>query len=237
MNPTYELIARAQAGERSALEQVVEENLRLAWHVAGRFRSTGHEREELFQIASLGLFKAVERFDLSRGLEFSTYAVPCMIGEIRQFLRRDQPVHLGRTLQENAIRIKQLAEKFRKEGREPTVRELSAESGLNREEIVEALEASQTVRSLSEPTGEDLTLEQLLMGDEESGQWAERIALSQALEQLEPRLSHVIALRFFHDLTQTEIACRLGISQVQVSRLERRALTALRAKLAGGEND
>jgi RNA polymerase sporulation-specific sigma factor len=237
MNPTYELIARAQAGERSALEQVVEENLRLAWHVAGRFRSTGHESEELFQIASLGLFKAVERFDLSRGLEFSTYAVPCMIGEIRQFLRRDQPVHLGRTLQENAIRIKQLAEKFRKEGREPTVRELSAESGLNREEIVEALEASQTVRSLSEPTGEDLTLEQLLMGDEESGQWAERIALSQALEQLEPRLSHVIALRFFHDLTQTEIACRLGISQVQVSRLERRALTALRAKLAGGEND
>lgn len=233
MNSTYELIGRAQGGDRKALAQVIEDNLKLAWHVAGRFRSTGHEAEELFQVASVGLLKAVERFDLERGLEFSTYAVPCMIGEIRQFLRRDQPVHLGRTLKENAIRIKQLAEKIRAAGSEPTVGELAQASGLSREEIVEAMEASQNVRSLSEPTIDGGTLEQLVPGDEESGQWTDKVALSQALEKLEPRLRDVIAMRFFHDLTQTEAARRLGISQVQVCRLERRALTALRRHLAG----
>jgi RNA polymerase sporulation-specific sigma factor len=235
MNSTFELIARAQGGDREALEQVIEANLKLAWHVAGRFRSTGHDSEELFQIASVGLLKAVERFDLDRGLEFSTYAVPCMIGEIRQFLRKDQPVHLGRTLQENAIRIKKLAEELRRQGFEPTVGELARRAGLSREEIVEAMEASQTVRSLSEPTIQGGTLEQFVAGDEESGQWTEKVALREALAKLEPRLGHVITMRFFHDLTQSEVAQRLGISQVQVSRLERRALIALRGHLAGGD--
>jgi RNA polymerase sporulation-specific sigma factor len=227
------LIAQAQGGDRAAREQVIADNLKLAWHVVGRFRNTLYDPEELFQIACLGLIKAVERFDLERGLEFSTFAVPCMIGEIRQFLRKDQPVHLGRTLQENAKLVQQAAEKMRAQGREPTVGELAETSGLSRDAIVEAMEASQKVRSLSEPTSEGGTLEQVVAATEESGQWTEKIAISQALAELEPRQRAVIDMRFFHDLTQTEAARRLGISQVQVCRLERRALIALRARLQG----
>ncbi|HOB22138.1 MAG: sigma-70 family RNA polymerase sigma factor [Firmicutes bacterium] len=230
---TAELIARAQTGDLASRDQVIADNLKLAWHVAGRFRNTGHDLEELFQIASIGLLKAVERFDLSRGVEFSTFAVPCMIGEIRQFLRKDQPVHLGRTLQENAKKVKQAAEKLRADGTEPTVGELAELTGLSREEIVEAMEAGQQVRSLSEPTSDGTTLEQLVAAEEESGQWTEKVAITQALAELEPQQQAVIKLRFFHDLTQSEVARRLGISQVQVSRLERRALSALRARLVG----
>lgn len=233
MNATYELIRRAQAGERAALEEVVEANLRLAWHVVSRFQSSNREPEELFQVASLGLFKAVERFDLERGLEFSTYAVPCMIGEIRQFLRSDQPVHLGRTLKERALQITRLATELEQEGTEPTVGLLAAKTGLAPDEIVEALEASQSVRSLSEPQGEDLTLGQMLSAAEGSSHWTDKVALATALGTLDPQMRTIIALRFFKDLTQAEIAEQLGISQVQVSRLQKRALSALKAQLVG----
>ena len=225
-----ELILRAQAGDREASGRLTEENNGLIWSVARRFFDRGVEADDLYQLACVGFLKAVQGFDPDYGTRFSTYAVPKIAGEIRRFLRDDGAVKVSRGLKERGVEVwrakKRLEQSF---GREPTVSELAAELGLSPEEVALADTALAPTESLQRECGDSgVALEQLLGDAGEEERLVERLALDQALGALEERERTVISLRFFHDLTQDRTARVLGVSQVQISRLERRAIGHLR---------
>ena len=230
---TLELIHRSQAGDSRATDRLVEENTGLIWAVAKRFFGRGVEPDDLFQLGSIGFLKAVAGFDEGFGTQFSTYAVPKFAGEIRRFLRDDGAVKVSRTLKERAGRIARAREALvRQLGREPALSELAEVLDLEPEEIAEAENASAAVESIQRPGGESgLTLEDLLPSSRQEEALVERIALTQALAQLPDRDRRVIVLRYFHGLTQERIAGLLGVSQVQVSRIEKKALARLRELL------
>ncbi len=224
-----ELLRSAQAGDPEAREQVVEENRGLIWSVVQRFQGRGVETEDLYQLGCLGFLKAVQGFDFSYGTRFSTYAVPKIAGEIRRFLRDDGPIKVGRTLREQAQALYRLRERLRQElGREPALSELSAASGLAVEDIAQAELASGAPDSLQAEPSEGLTLEELLGTEAPEEALVERIALRQAVDALPEKERVTILLRYFKGLTQQQTARILGVSQVQISRLERRALGRLR---------
>lgn len=236
------LIARAQAGDESAREAVVRANLRLVWSVVARFRGRGVEDEDLFQIGCLGLLRAVERFDLSLGTRFSTYAVPLIIGEIRRFFRDQGPVKVSRLTREKALHLRRIADRLTAEtGREPSLAEVAHAAGISPDEAVEALDVLRPVVSLEEEFPGDEEAETLRdrLADERQGEggWLEHLALRQALARLSPLERQVILLRFFGDRTQVEVAARLGTNQVRVSRLEKRALMHLRQALEEGSGE
>ena len=232
-NGTFALISRAQAGDKAAAERLVEQNTGLIRAVAKRYYGRGVEAEDLFQLASMGFLKAVAGYDPAFGTQFSTYAVPKIAGEIRRFLRDDGALQVSRTLKERAVAIRQGREGLaRSLGREPVLSELAAELGLSPEEIAEAETAAGAVESLQQPNGDTgLTLEALLTVGPLEERVVERLALRQALDQLPPREARVIALRYYHGLTQDRAAKLIGVSQVQVSRIEKKALTHLRELL------
>ncbi len=227
-------IALAQAGDRAALEGLLADNAPLVWSVARRFFGRGTEADDLFQLGSIGLMKAVRDFDLTLGVAFSTYAVPKIAGEIRRFLRDDGPVKVSRTLRERAALLRSIERRVEAEtGCSPRLSRLCRESGLSPEEVTEALNAPRDTESLDAPVAESRrTLGELLpaAGDEE--QLAQRVTLLQAIRQLEPVQRRVILLRYARDLTQAAAGQALGMSQVQVSRTEKRAIAALRAAMA-----
>lgn len=231
---TIGLIARAQAGDSGATERLVEENTGLIWSVARRFFGRGVEPDDLYQLGSLGFLKAVEGFDPAFGTQFSTYAVPKISGEIRRFLRDDGAVKVSRDLRERAVRLRAVRERMEQRlGREITVTELAAETGLAPEEIAVAETAAGPVESLQQETGEEnFTLEQTLGDTGQEERLMDRFALDEALSRLAERERMVISLRFYHDLTQEKTAKVLGVSQVQISRIERKALGRLRELLA-----
>ena len=235
---TLELIARSQAGDRSATERLVEENTGLVWSVARRFFGRGAEPDDLFQLGCVGFLKAVSGFDTAFGTQFSTYAVPKISGEIRRFLRDDGALKVSRGVKERSARIWQARTALEQRlGREPTLSELAAETGLTPEDIAQAETATGPLESLQRESGEEhFTLENVLgdYGQEEA--MVERFALDEALARLGERERMVISLRFFHGLTQERAARVLGVSQVQVSRQERKALQALREMLVMAEN-
>lgn len=223
----------AQQGDRCARARIVEENRPLIWSVVQRYMGRGVEREDLFQLGCIGFLKALDGFDPAYGTQFSTYAVPKIAGEIRRFLRDDGAVKVSRGLKEQAGRIQCARERLRSAlGREPALSQLAAETGLSIEEIACAETAAEPVVSLQAETGEGLTLESTL-GDEgmEAG-IIESLALWQAVERLPERERRVIRLRYCHGLTQQQTAGLLGVSQVQISRMERRAVDRLRKGLA-----
>ncbi len=228
----FAAIAAAQTGDRAAMERLVEENTGLIWSVARRYFGRGAEPDDLFQLGCVGFLKAVEGFDTAFGTQFSTYAVPKIAGEIRRFLRDDGPIKVSRTYKERAVRIARARETLTARlGEEPTLTQLAAELDLPPEEIAQAELAAAEPESIQRPTGEDgLCLEQVL-ADPGQEDLFERLALRQALEQLAPKERRVILLRYFHGLTQQRIADLLGVSQVQVSRMEKRALGHLRENL------
>ena len=228
----FAAIAAAQTGDRAAMERLVEENTGLIWSVARRYFGRGAEPDDLFQLGCVGFLKAVEGFDLAFGTQFSTYAVPKIAGEIRRFLRDDGPIKVSRTYKERAVRIARARETLTARfGEEPTLTRLAAELDLPPEEIAQAELAAAEPESIQRPTGEDgLCLEQVL-ADPGQEDLFERLALRQALEQLAPKERRVILLRYFHGLTQQRIADLLGVSQVHVSRMEKRALGHLRENL------
>ncbi len=228
----FAAIAAAQTGDRAAMERLVEENTGLIWSVARRYFGRGAEPDDLFQLGCVGFLKAVEGFDLAFGTQFSTYAVPKIAGEIRRFLRDDGPIKVSRTYKERAVRIARARETLTARlGEEPTLTQLARELDLPPEEIAQAELAAAEPESIQRPTGEDgLCLEQVL-ADPGQEDLFERLALRQALEQLAPKERRVILLRYFHGLTQQRIADLLGVSQVQVSRMEKRALGHLRENL------
>lgn len=234
-----ELIARAQRGDRAARDQLVAANLRLVHAIVARFAGAGREAEDLFQIGCIGLIKAVDRFDLRFPVRFSTYAVPLILGEIRRHLRDDGPLRVSRSLKLLAQQVARAQEDLQQSlGREPTLAEVAAAVGAPVERVVEALEGARAPASIQEAVyeqdGDAIVLgDQIAGGDPGDGAWLDRVALRQGLAQLDPRERQVILLRYFRDRTQVEVAQVLGVSQVQVSRIERRALEKIRRYLEG----
>ncbi len=234
MSTLEELIARSQAGDREATEQLVEENTGLVWAVVRRFLGRGAEPDDLYQLGCLGFLKAVEGFDLEYGTQFSTYAVPKIAGEIRRFLRDDGAVKVSRSLKEQAASIKATRSRLTAAlGREPTILEISRQTGFTPEEIALAETATAATESIQKQTGEEgFSLENILTDTESEERMVEKIALRQAIEALPDREKTVIQLRYFHGLTQQRVAKVMAVSQVQVSRIEKKALEKLRELMA-----
>ncbi len=234
MSRLEELIARSQAGDRTATEALVEENSGLIWSVARRFLGRGAEADDLYQLGSLGFLKAVEGFDLQYGTQFSASAVPKIAGEIRRLLRDDGAVKVSRSIKEQAATIKSTRARLTSAlGREPTVQEISRQTGFSPEEIALAETATAATESIQRETGEEgFSLENILTDTESEERMVEKIALRQAVDALPEREKMVVKLRYFHSLTQQRVAKVMDISQVQVSRIEKKALAMLRELMA-----
>ena len=230
MTRLEELIARSKSGDSEAGELLITENAGLIWSVARRFMNRGVETDDLYQLGCLGFLKAVEGFDLSFGTQFSTYAVPKIAGEIRRFLRDDGAVKVSRGIKEQAATIKAARNLLLNAlGREPTVQELANQTGFTPEEIALAETATACTESIHAETGEEgFTLESILTDTESEETMLERISLQQAINGLPQREAMVIRLRYFHGLTQQRVSKVLDVSQVQVSRIEKKALSHLR---------
>lgn len=229
----YESIRRAQNGDRQTAGRLVEENSGLIWSIVRRYIGRGVDAEDLYQLGCVGLLKAIDGFDMSFGTRFSTYAVPKISGEIRRFLRDDGAVKVSRGIKEQALLIRTTRSSLeQKNGREPTLSELERETGLSAEEIVFAETATGPAESLQKESGEDGFNLELILGDYAAEEkMLERVSLKAAIEQLPDRERQVVALRYFHGMTQQSCAKVLHVSQVQISRLEKRAIDALRILL------
>ena len=230
MSRLEELLLQAKAGDQSAVEVLVEENSGLIWSVARRFLGRGTEADDLYQLGCLGFLKAVEGFDPEYGTQFSTYAVPKISGEIRRFLRDDGAVKVSRSLKDQAATIKATRNRLATAlGREPTIQEISRQTGFSPEEIALAETATAAIESIQRETGEEgFSLENILTDTETEEKMVEKIALRQAIDALPEREKRIIQLRYFHGLTQQRIAKVMNVSQVQVSRIEKKALAMLK---------
>ncbi|QKS71031.1 RNA polymerase sporulation sigma factor SigF [Paenalkalicoccus suaedae] len=230
-----ELLVKAQSGDVPARHKIVKHNTRLVWSVVQRFSNRGYEQEDLFQIGCIGLMKSIDKFDLSYDVKFSTYAVPMIIGEIQRFLRDDGAVKVSRSIKELSNQVRKTSEQLMKElGRVPTVKEIASFLELSPEEVVFAQDASRQLASIHETIyendGEPITiLDQ--MADEPDRYWFDKLALREEMKHLDERSRIIIMLRYYKDQTQSQVAARLGISQVQVSRLEKKILETLKEKL------
>lgn len=227
---TLSLLDAARGGDNDACERLLLENSGLIWSVARRYYGRGVDPEDLYQLGCLGFLKAVRGFDTSYGTQFSTYAVPKIAGEIRRFLRDDGSVKVSRGIKERAMALRQCRQDlYHRLGRDPTVGELAQATGLEPEDIAAAETATLSVASLQSQAGEDgFTLESILGCDGMEEEVVERLALRQAIDALPDRERKVILLRFYKNLTQERTARILGVSQVQISRMERRAIGHLR---------
>ena len=229
MSAALDLLREAQQGNREACEQVVRENNGLIWSVVRRYYGRGVDPEDLYQLGCLGFLKAVQGFDFDYGTCFSTYAVPKIAGEIRRFLRDDGAIKVGRSLREQAQTLYTVRQRLRQQlGREPVLSELSEATGWTAEEIAQVDLATDAPDSLQRETADGLTLEGTLGTEAPEESLVERIALREAIDHLPERERMTILLRYFKGLTQDQTARILGVSQVQISRLERRGLKRLR---------
>lgn len=234
---TLDLIKKSRQGDKEARDLVVKENVGLVWSIVRRFANRGHEMEDLFQIGSIGLIKAIDKFDYSYDVKFSTYAVPMITGEIKRFLRDDGMIKVSRSLKENATKIRIFRERYANtNGREPTIEEIETGLSLTREEILMAMETGAEVESLYKTIYQGdgtpiYLIDKLTETKDESENMIDKLALKEVIASLDDREQEIIKLRYFKDRTQTDIAKELGISQVQVSRLEKRILKIMREKL------
>lgn len=234
---TLELIRLSQMGDTGARNRVITENVGLIWSIVRRFLGRGQEAEDLFQIGCIGLMKAVDKFELSYDVKFSTYAVPMITGEIKRFLRDDGMIKVSRTLKETAGRVRKAQEMLEGEyGREPTLAELADGLQLAEEEIVMALDASAEVESLNKTIyysdGSDIVLmDKIAEETDRNERLVNHIALQKILSELDEKEQSLIRMRFFEERTQSQVAEVLGVSQVQVSRMEKKLLLQLRKRL------
>lgn len=234
------LIERAHAGEKEAREVLTTQNLGLVHHIVKRFLGRGYEAEDLFQIGVIGLLKAIDKFDTTYDVKFSTYAVPLITGEIKRFIRDDGMVKVSRNLKENGMRVKYARERLNgKLGREPTLEEVALEANLAVEEVVLAMEANIQVesiyKSVYQSDGNEIFMVDQL-ADKRGNAHEEvlnQLVIHQLIEGLDKQEQRLITLRYYQDKTQTEVAKVLGISQVQVSRMEKKILLAMRQKITG----
>ncbi|ARK29514.1 RNA polymerase sporulation sigma factor SigF [Halalkalibacter krulwichiae] len=230
-----ELIARSQNGDQDARDMIVNRNTRLVWSVVQRFMNRGYEADDLFQIGCIGLIKSVDKFDLSYDVKFSTYAVPMIIGEIQRFLRDDGTVKVSRSIKELGNKIRKMKDEMTKSlGRTPTVNEIAEQLEITPEEVVFAGEASRSLSSIHETVyendGDPITLLDQI-ADQSETKWFDKIALKEAIRDLDERERLIVYLRYYKDQTQSEVAARLGISQVQVSRLEKKILEQMKIEM------
>ena len=237
MNHTKELIEMAHGGDKAAREKLIVENMGLIWSIVKRFAGRGYEQEDLFQIGSIGLIKAVDKFDTSFDVQFSTYAVPMISGEIKRFLRDDGMIKVSRSMKETAYKAYIAREKMEEKlKREPTLTEIAAEIGVTSEELAQAFDASAQIESLHkviyQGDGSGIVLEDKIE-EPENGQESllNKMLLEQLLGSLEAKERELIYLRFFQEKTQMQIAGELGISQVQVSRMEKKILERMRKQM------
>ncbi len=228
-------IELSQAGDQAAKDILVERNVRLVWSVVQRFLNRGYDQEDLFQIGCIGLIKSIDKFDLSYQVKFSTYAVPMIIGEIQRFIRDDGSIKVSRSLKELGHKIRRKKESLAKTfGRSPTVSELACALDISPEEVIHAEEAVKVPHSIHETVyeneGDPITLLDQLAEDE--ADWFDKLLLEQIIKRLEPREQLIVYLRYYQDQTQSEVASRLGISQVQVSRLEKKILLHMKEQIS-----
>lgn len=233
-----ELLRKIQKGDAKAREAYIKGNLRLVLSVIKRFSASAEQADDLFQIGCIGLMKAIDNFDLSLGVQFSTYAVPMIVGEIRRYLRDNNSIRVSRSLRDTAYKAIYARENYVKTNlKEPTIMEIAKETGISKEEIVYALDAIQSPMSLYEPVytegGDTLyVMDQISDKKNREENWVQDLALQDAISRLNPREKYIIRLRFFEGRTQMEVASEIGISQAQVSRLEKSALRAMRGYLS-----
>ncbi|MCL2360409.1 MAG: RNA polymerase sporulation sigma factor SigF [Defluviitaleaceae bacterium] len=234
---TLELITRAQKGDNDAAEQLIKENSGLIWSVVKKFAKRGYEPDDLYQIGAIGLLKCIRKFDSGYDVKFSTYAIPMIIGEIKRFLRDDGLIKISRPLKEMATKARYVQEQLTARlGRQPTISELAVEMGVDVEDLVVAMEAGLDVESLHatiyQGDGSPIYLIDKVAQSQESGDKAITVmALKQLIGRLKPKERQVIILRYFQDKTQMEVAKAIGVSQVQVSRIEKKVLSALKDAL------
>lgn len=225
------LLSRLQSGDESARDLIIENNMGLVYNIVNKFQNRGYEREDLIQIGSIGLIKAVKKFDNSLGVQFSTYAVPVILGEIKRFLRDDGAIKVSRSLKEIAMRGRRCEEKLNRElGRTPTVMEISKDCGIEEGLLLEAFEASMPVESIYKSVGDDesLSLMNILEGENVTDKVIDKIYINESFHALTQREKEIINLRYYKGKTQSDIAKVMGVSQVQISRLEKKALLKMR---------
>ena len=232
-----QLLLQAHAGDAGARERMVEGNLRLVLSVVQRFAQRGENLDDLFQVGCIGLIKAIDNFDLSQNVKFSTYAVPMILGEVRRYLRDNNSIRVSRSLRDTAYKALSARELLTKKNlREPTIMEIADEVGISKEEITYAMDAIQSPVSLYEPVYTDggdplCVMDQISDKKNREENWVEQLSLSEAMKRLPVRERRIIDMRFFEGKTQTEVAGEVGISQAQVSRLEKNALKAMKSYL------
>ena len=237
MEPVTAFIEQAHQGDKEARDRLVENNMGLIWSIVRRFMNRGYEPEDLFQIGSIGLLKAIDKFDTGYDVKFSTYAVPMITGEIKRFLRDDGMLKVSRTIKENAVKIRGVRETMSSElNREPTIEELSRKTGISKEDVVLALDSANEVESLHKTVYQGdgsaiLLMDRLEENRNDQEELLNRLLLEELLKELSDQERELITLRYFEEKTQSDIAKRLGISQVQVSRMEKRILTRLRLQM------
>lgn len=228
------LFARIQKGDKEAREEYIRGNLRLVLSVIQRFSGSNENVDDLFQIGCIGLIKAIDNFDVTQNVKFSTYAVPMILGEVRRYLRDNNSIRVSRSLRDTAYKAIYAKENLIKKNlREPTIMEIAQEVGISQEEITYAMDAIQSPVSLYEPVYTDggdplYVMDQISDKKNREENWVEQLSLSEAMKRLPERERHIIDMRFFEGKTQTEVAEEVGISQAQVSRLEKNALKAMR---------
>lgn len=235
MDRTQQLIQLAQNGDTFAKEQLIKENSGLIWSIVKKFKGRGYDLEDLYQIGSIGLLKCIEKFDLSFEVRFSTYAVPMIMGEIKRFLRDDGMIKVSRPLKEMAVKAKYLQEAMmHKNGKEPTIKELANELSTTPEELAVAMDAGREIESIYSTVyqgdGSPVYLIDKLEQKETQEDLIDIITLKEILGKLSSKERQIIVMRYFDDKTQSDIAKILGISQVQVSRIEKKVLAAIRQK-------
>ena len=237
MENNASLLIQAQKGDKKARDKLVEINMGLVHHIVKRFANRGYEMQDLFQIGCIGLMKAIDKFDSTYQVQFSTYAVPLIMGEIKRFLRDDGMVKVSRSLKEQSIRIKQEKERFLEQwGREPSMEELEQSTGMGRTEIVMAMEACMEVESLYKSVyqmdGKEISLLDKIKDDkDQQEELMNHLLIEQLLEQLNEREKRIIQLRYYENVTQMEVARQMGLSQVQVSRMEKKILLFMKSKV------
>lgn len=233
-----QMLKQIKAGDVSIREKFINGNLRLVLSVIQRFSNRGENPDDLFQVGCIGLIKALDNFDMEHGVKFSTYAVPMIIGEVRRYLRDNNAIRVSRSLRDLAYRALQTREELsRSLQKEPSVSEIAMAMGADREEVVMALESIQEPVSLFEPVFHDdgdaiYVMDQVSDTKNTDARWIESLSLSEAMDKLSPRERHILKIRFFEGKTQMEVAREIGISQAQVSRLEKNALSAMKRELS-----
>ena len=232
-----EYIKEAINGSNEAMENIINNNQGLVWNIVARFSGRGYEKEELYQIGAIGLIKAVKRFDFSFGVKFSTYAVPYIMGEIKRFIRDDGPIKISRSIKELNSKINELQKKNHKEaGQELSVKEVARKLNVSKEEVAVAIESARPLESINEEAyneenGES-KISKISNKEDDVNKLINRLTINRLIQELDEREKKIIILRYFREKTQTEVANLLGISQVQVSRIEKKILNSMRTKIA-----